>query len=175
MKKIVLGSLAVAAVAGLAFGVANADSRGAGPMGGMGERPTFQELDSDGDGGITIAEVKARSSARFVETDTNADGKLSADELTAAVAARAAERAGAGMARMIEWRDSDGDGMLSEAEMADNAGSRMFMRLDADDDGTISAEEFAAMQERGRMGRSDGDHERGEHRGEGRRMHGDRG
>ena len=171
MKKIVLGSLAVAAVAGLAFGVANADSRGAGPMGAMGERPTFQELDSDGDGGITIAEVKARSAARFAENDTNGDGKLSAEELTAAVAARAAERAAAGMARMIEWRDSDGDGMLSQAEMADDAGSRMFMRLDANDDGTISAEEFAAMQERGRIGRFEGGHDRGE----GRRMHGDRG
>ncbi len=92
MKKIVLGSLAVAAVAGLALGVANADSRGAGPMGGMGERPTFQELDSDGDGSITIAEVKARTFCRVLPKPTpTADGKLSAEELTAAVAARAAE------------------------------------------------------------------------------------
>lgn len=165
MNRIVFGSLAAAAVAGLAFGVANADSRGAGPMGGMGERPSFTELDADGDGSITIAEVKARSAAHFAESDTNGDGKLSADELTAAVAARAAERAAAGMARMIEWRDTDGDGMLSEAEMSDTAGSRMFARLDANDDGVISAEEFAAMEGRG------GRNQRGDRRG----MHGDRG
>ena len=183
MKKIVLGSLAVAALAGLAFGAANADNRGAGPIGGMGERPTFSELDADGDGSITIAEIRARASARFAESDTDGDGKLTAEELTAAVAARAAERAAVGMARMIEWRDTDGDGMLSEAELGGDTGPRIFMRLDADDDGKISAEEFAAMQSRAQKGRygNDDEHGRGKHRGwnhergEGRGMQGDRG
>ena len=182
MQKIVLGSLAVAAVAGLALGVANADSRGAGPMGGMGERPSFTELDSDGDGSITIAEVKARSTARFAESDTDGDGKLTAEEMTAAMAARSAERAASRMAQMIEWRDTDGDGALSEAEMPGDSGQRMFMMLDADEDGAISAEEFSAMEERGRKGRFGGDrqHQRGEHRGDhqhggGHGMYGDRG
>ncbi len=181
MNKIILGSLAVATVAGVAFGAAQADTRGAGFMGGV-ERTSFAELDSDGDGSITIAEVKARASARFAETDSNGDGKLSAEELTAAVAARAAERAAAGMARMIEWRDTDGDGLLSEAEIGDNAGPRMFNRLDADEDGTISAEEYSAMEERMRKGQFGGDreHRRGEHRwdrshGGGNGMQGDRG
>ena len=82
MKKIVFGTLAATAVAALALGVAQADDRGAGPMGGM-ERPTFGELDSDGDGNITIAEVKARAAARFADNDADGDGKLTVEELTA--------------------------------------------------------------------------------------------
>ncbi len=170
MTRIVLASLAVA-VSGLAFGVANADSRGAGPMagaGGPGERPSFAELDTDGDGSITMAEVTARGAARFTEGDADGDGKLSAEELTAAIVARAAERAAAGVARMIEQRDTDGDGALSQAEMGGESGQRMFSRMDADDDGKISAEEFAVIEKRGHLGQfgGKGGHQGGERRGD---------
>ncbi len=172
MKKVLLAGLAFSAISAGAFGWAQAQGRsegpmaGMGPMGGMDARPTFQDLDTDGDGSITIAEMKARSAARFAESDTDGDGKLTADELTAAMAARAAERAATAMARMIEWRDTDGDGALSQAEMSGDLGPRIFMNLDADDDGKISAEEFSAMQGRARMGPSDeGGYGRGENRG----------
>jgi Ca2+-binding EF-hand superfamily protein len=173
-KKIVLGSLAVAALGALTLGAVNADSRGAGPMGGpmggMAERPSFEELDTDGDGNITIAEMRARAAARFGEADTNGDGKLTSEELVAAAAAQAAERAATAMARMIQWRDVDGDGMLSLGEMAGDAGPMIFMRLDGNDDGMISAEEFSSMQDRME------DRMQGQMQGQGRmqgQMHGD--
>ena len=179
MKNVVIGSTLAVVVAGLAIGAAIADSRGAGPMGGRGgmdERPSFTELDTDGDGNVTIAEMRARSAARFAEADTDGDGKLTSEELVAAASARTAERAAARMGRMIEWRDTDGDGMLSLAEMGGDAGPKMFERLDADDDGMISEEEFSAMQERGKMGRGrEGHGERDGHGKRGKGMNSDRG
>ncbi len=133
--------------------VAGAQGFGHGPRDGGGDRPSFAELDADGDGNLTVAEFKAQAAARFAEADTNGDGVLSVEELTAAATARAAERAAIMIARMIEFRDADGDGALSQAEMGGDSGERMFARLDADGDGVISAEEYEQAQERGKRGK----------------------
>jgi len=154
----------------LILGVAAyAQGHGQGPMGGPGERPAFATLDADGDGNITIAEMKAHAETQFGERDTNGDGVLSSDELVASIAARAAERAAANVDRMIQWRDTDGDGALSASELGGDNGQRMFAMADANEDGMISAEEFdalgAKMRGKGRFA------ERGERDGHGR--HGD--
>lgn len=126
-----------------------------------GPRPSFSDLDTDGNGEVTKQEMRGHRQARFDKADTDGDGKLSLDEITAAAQARAAERA----SRMLEQFDADGDGALSAAEMPGPRApaemiDRMFARADADDSGSISQEEFDTMKERmrgkGRFGERHG-------------------
>lgn len=170
-RKTLLTGLAVTVLttASLAGGLAFA--KGAADRGmshGM-ERPSFEVLDADGDGTITVVEIRAHSTAKFNEVDTDGDGLLSAEEMQAVALAKAAERAEKMTTRMIEWRDTDGDGLLSEAELGGGMDQRMFSRMDADDDGVISAEEYANA-EKGGKGKG-----RGQKRGGGKDGHGKRG
>jgi len=56
--------------------------------GGYHHRPTFQELDKDGNGVLTLDEVtgacQARATERFNKLDANHDGKVTQDEIAAA-------------------------------------------------------------------------------------------
>ncbi len=130
--------------AGLAVaGIAHAN------QGGMG-RISFEQLDTDGDGKLTKAEMVARKGAQFAKADVNGDGMLSADEMMTQGRGRMQHR----VARMIEMRDANGDGMLSMEEMPGNhSGDRLFMRVDANGDGAVTAEEFNAAKAKWRMHR----------------------
>jgi len=59
---------------------------------GYHHRPTFQELDKDGNGVLTLDEVtgacQARATARFNKLDANHDGQVTKDEIAAARQAR---------------------------------------------------------------------------------------
>lgn len=120
---------------------------------GKGQRPSFEQLDTNGDGQLTQAEMENARAARFAKADTNGDGALSADELSAAGHEKAKERS----AKMMEKFDANGDGVLSPDEMPKprNAG-KMFDRMDADGSGGVSKEEFdaasAKMKEQGHKG-----------------------
>ncbi|MDA7963049.1 EF-hand domain-containing protein [Ruegeria sp.] len=110
--------------------------------------PTFQELDVDGDGQVTQAEVQASRQAKFTSTDTDGDGQLSLEEMQAAARAKADERVAAKFAQ----RDVNKDGFLSQDELPKprNA-SKMFERIDADGNGSISEQEYADAKDK--MGR----------------------
>ncbi len=166
-KKIWIGTLVASAFGALALVplVAGAQGFGHGPRAAGGERPSFETLDADGDGNLTVAEFKAQAAGKFAEVDTNGDGVLSVEEMTVHASAQAAERAARMIARMIEFRDIDGDGALSLAEMSDNNAERMFGHLDADGDGVVSAEEFEQAQNRGMHGRRAGLSRHGGHGG----------
>jgi Ca2+-binding EF-hand superfamily protein len=112
--------------------------------GGHGARASFETLDADGSGELTVAELQAASLARFEQADANGDGFLSADEITRKDNDRAAKR----VARMIEKRDANGDGQLSLEEMqpSEDRLAKRLARLDTDGNGAISQEEFEAVK-----------------------------
>ncbi|EBA16686.1 EF hand domain protein [Roseobacter sp. SK209-2-6] len=141
MKHAKFIAAAVAAVGILAAGSAMAKQG----YGGFGHKASFQELDADGNGEVTKAEMQAHKAARFTEADTNGDGKLSPEEMQAMMQKRAGKR----MAKMIERFDTDGDGALSQSELPE--GKRhgdMFQRMDQDESGGISQEEFDQAKSR---------------------------
>lgn len=156
MKRYILAGAALSVVLAAALSTAALAQRngqhgshgqmpGFGPMGGF----DFDAADADADGTITEDEFNAFRQSQVTAADTNSDGMLSADELRAAYLARAEKRASDAAARMIEMRDSDGDGLLSAAEMATPAMRKgAFARLDGDGDGAISAAEAQAAQAR---------------------------
>lgn len=151
----------------MAPGIEMGDMPGPGPM------FDFATVDADKDGKITKEELMAYRQSRLAGTDADGDGLISAEELAAhmksEMAARIDERAKARVAA----QDVNGDGKLSAEELvARPMPMRMFDRLDADGDGAVSEDELAKAREmmRERMGgRGDGrgDGDRKGHHGKG--------
>jgi len=157
--KLMMGGAALVAVmlTGLTT-MAMADRMGRGGDGPF-PMPDFAAIDADKDGKITKAEVEAHRAARVAAADADKDGKLSAAELKAQATERAGSRADDMVAKMIERRDSDGDGLISVAEMAAGPSPlAVFDRVDSDKDGAISAEEAEAARQHmaKRMGKHHG-------------------
>lgn len=151
MKKtytVMVSTALIMATAGSAFAD---DGRGKGGRGFGHERPSFGEIDTNGDGQITAAEVTAMHQAKFAEMDADGNGEISADEFTAHAERGHADRA----AKMIEQFDADKSGGLSQDEMPRRGGddvdrvARMIEHLDSNGDGQISQEEFDAAPMRG--------------------------
>lgn len=141
MKRFVLMAGIVTATTGLTAVTALAQGPG---HGRHGERMTFQELDIDGDGQITLIEMQQRGTNRFNSVDTNGDGQLSQEEMVAGAIKRAEERV---LLMMTEF-DKNGDGVLTQDEMPKPRRSAwMFERIDLDGSGSISEEEFTDARE----------------------------
>lgn len=135
---IVVVATSVVAVGAYAQSEAKAQGHGAGP-GMHGKKMSFEVLDTDGNGEITLEELQSRSKDRFIEIDTNQDGMLSAEELEAHAQKQTSER----VAMMIERHDTDGDSLLTIEEMPGaGRGEAMFARIDPNGDGIITQEEF---------------------------------
>ncbi len=147
-----------------------------GMMGGMmmGDGPgagfDFAAVDTDGDGKITEAELRAYHQARVSGVDTDGDNMISTEELTAKMIEGMQARAEAMAKARVEAQDANGDGKLSAEELlAPPMAGRLFLRMDADGDGAVSEDEIAEMHERlgqmhGGMWRDGGRNERmGEH------------
>jgi len=141
----------IAVIVGTAGIIAAGAVLAKGGPGGPGMRMSFEEIDADGNGEVTQAEMDAIKAARFATADTNGDGALSLEELSA----QAAERAAAHAERMLEKRDANGDGVLSPDEMTKSHRSgKMMDRFDTDGNGSISKAEFEEasnhMRQRGK-------------------------
>lgn len=137
MKQIVLTGAVLTAV--LAGGMAQA-----GP-GGFGPKPVnFEELDINGDGEVTRAEMEANGKARFAAADTDGDGFLTPQELEAKAEDRAKRHIGLLMSRA----DANQDGKLSLDEMKNAMPKRQakFDELDTDGSGGLTKAEMEAGQ-----------------------------
>ena len=152
MKKILLSSTIIIGLG--AFGASLAYAEG-GQRGGP-RGPSFEQIDANGDGALTMEEFQNQASTKFSESDTNGDGQLDVEELTAA----ADRERGRMIERLIERKDTNGDGMLSQEEMAPRDPGRFFDKADEDGNGEISQEEWDAAKEKmrghGRRGAQDG-------------------
>jgi len=118
----------------------------AGGMGGMmgGAGFDFAAVDSDGDGKLTEAEIRAHRQAGIAGLDADGDGLISAAELSAQMMQRMQARAEAMAAARVARSDFDGDGKLSAAELlSPPMAGRMLSRIDADGDGAITEAEIA--------------------------------
>ena len=141
-KKLVAGALMLA-VAGASLGYATeAEAR----RGGKGMNVSFEEIDKNGDGFVTQAEVDAHRLARFAAMDTNGDGALSVEELVAAAKEGAAERIQKRAEKMIEKRDANNDGKITADEAGPRHAGKMIERMDTNNDGQVSKEEFEAAK-----------------------------
>lgn len=180
VTKFTAASLVALATAFVATG-AFAD-RGNGMGGQMGDMRNggfaafdFAGADADKDGKVSKEELDAYRAAQAKALDTDGDGLISAEELAAMHMKGAQQRATDMATRMIERRDSDGDGKLSAAEMSVRpVPAAMFDRLDTDKDGALSQAELDAAKEK-MMNRAEG---RGDGKGKMRRgghSHGDNG
>jgi Ca2+-binding EF-hand superfamily protein len=159
-------ALTLTSTAAMAFGGKDGDR---GPMGRKGGfmQMEFADVDLDKNGQITVEDLQAAAKARFDTADANGDGALTLDELKAQAEKRMAERMaskgdgkGERKGKMFEkrmgWKlddmlakkDADGNGSLSFDEMSPDVAKleRMIDRFDTDDDNAISAAEFDAAQ-----------------------------
>lgn len=121
----------------------------------------IKDADRNGDGMVSLEEVKAAQNAgieeHFARVDANADGLLSADEMAAAKKARRGihdkrhdgRRHGKGNPeQMLKGLDTDGNGSLSMAELDGKRFSpdaAAFQAADADGSGELNATEVQAM------------------------------
>lgn len=147
MKKTTLTALAISiAIGGMGFSsTASAKQRGGhnGP-----KMPSFEKLDTNGDGVITQAEINAIGVAKFAEADTNGDGFLDAAELKAQMLASIEMRREGREERGGEHRgakDGEGNADLREAqnsERLDLAVKHMIERADKNGDGKLSIDEL---------------------------------
>lgn len=113
---------------------------------GRGAGFDFAVVDADKDGQITQAEMDAFQAARATEVDTDKDGFISAEEMTAQMVARMQERIEKMARHAIVEQDEDGDGKVSLAEMDAGRGfDKLMTRADANGDGALSQEEVAKM------------------------------
>lgn len=142
-RTIIITTLTALAIAGTTV-----SASAAGGHGRKGPQLEFSDLDANGDGQITEAELTAHAAARFAAVDTNGDGVLSAEELAARAESENAERQAKRIERMISKMDENDDGVLSAEEMQRRDPAKMISRLDADEDGAVSQEEFDNAKKR---------------------------
>ncbi|HEU0223690.1 MAG TPA: EF-hand domain-containing protein [Paracoccaceae bacterium] len=114
--------------------------------------PEFAQMDMNADGMVTPEEMQRFRLAGLNAADTNRDGYLDRAEVESVVRAQleSARPEAAGRLtqrltdRIFARGDSDGDGLISQDEIARRLAMRGFRVADADGDGVITREEAAA-------------------------------
>ena len=106
---------------------------------------TFNLLDTDGDGKISLTEIRAEQARLIAAADLDGDGKLSVDEF---------RRRGWWFQKLhtttlFDLMDADGDQVLTADEIA-NPSARWFKRYDKDTDGGITTGEVPHFKRSGR-------------------------
>ena len=113
------------------------------PRAALAEEPTFESMDTNGDGKISPDENAAVAARMFQTMDTNGDHKVTAAEMAAAYKKTTGgqmPKGAATAAEIIKSIDSNGDGVLSADEHAAVARA-MFAAMDTNHDGYLSKAE----------------------------------
>lgn len=140
----------VALGASLALSSAHAQPPGAAEQGAGDPAAAFiEQLDTDGDGRVSLEEALAPQRARFAEVDTDGDGFITAEEASAAFAAQVPPEMLEAMKErgmpdpgetFIANLDQNGDGRVDLDEFK-RPTIEAFERMDADGDGFATYEE----------------------------------
>jgi Ca2+-binding EF-hand superfamily protein len=107
-------------------------------------RLVLQALDTDHDGKLSAAEIKAAPQT-LLTLDTNGDGQITSDEV-----APRPENAGASADELVKQLmslDKNGDGVLTPDELPARM-QNLFQRGDANQDGKLTPDEIRAMARR---------------------------
>ena len=104
--------------------------------GGMMLQQIMTEVDTDGDGTLTRAEIDAFRTAQVGNVDTDGNGALTIEEFETLHNDFMRER----MVDAFQALDADGDGEISTEEF-DTRVDRLVNRMDRNDDGAISPED----------------------------------
>jgi Ca2+-binding EF-hand superfamily protein len=134
---LILGSsLAVAgsAFAGVAF-AGGGDCDKAGGHAGRGAA-RFEQIDSDKDGKISLAELTTSRESWLTQVDTNKDGVATQAEIDASMASKRKEH----QQKMFERDDANKDGRLTREET--RLPSAWFEKADANKDGALTLAEL---------------------------------
>lgn len=101
--------------------------------------------DANGDGIVTVAEVRQQMASRFRALDSNRDGRVTKAEFDAAREphGKAGGRGPRGGSRMFDFADANKDGSVTFAEFIAPAVDRV-ARLDTNKDGKVSRDEADA-------------------------------
>ncbi len=113
------------------------------PRAALAEEPTFESMDTNGDGKISPDENASVAARMFQTMDTNGDHKVTAAEMAAAYKKTTGgqmPKGAATAAEIIKSIDSNGDGVLSSDEHAAVARA-MFAAMDTNHDGYLSKAE----------------------------------
>jgi len=108
-----------------------------------GHGPLIMRHDTDGDGVVGRAEFITDVTDKFVELDADGDGDVDQEDLDAIC------RFGPRLGRHLMRHDTDGDGIVTEAEFLAFAESR-FDALDTNDDDQVDQDEADAARPRRR-------------------------
>ncbi|WP_158448492.1 hypothetical protein [Jannaschia rubra] len=116
--------------------------RQAGRHGGSGMfAAVFADIDADGNGSVTQAEIDAYRAMKVGEADASGDGALSIEEFDTLYREFTRSR----MVDAFQNLDADGDGVITDGEMDARFGD-IVKRVDRDDDGALTP------RDRGRRG-----------------------
>lgn len=101
----------------------------------------FEKLDTNADGKISAEEFSTHQAARFQTADSDKNGKVTLAELKAARDKHAKDR----FANRLSRLDQNQDGKISRDE-AKQMSDDKFNRVDANSDGVLSQEELSNMR-----------------------------
>ncbi len=126
----------------------------------------FAEMDTNGDGAVSLDELTTAATAkiqeRFTKMDTNGDGQVTEDELTSRKGKGKKGKHGGkyggkhggkyGGIMSFDSLDANDDGMVALDELTAYA-QEIFTKMDANGDGQITEDELKSGKRKGKKGK----------------------